>query len=122
MLVNHRHIFVTVVAATVLTSAIFAQEVASPKATAEVHESASEIERTKGPKKKRRGDAAVKAKQRQRYLRAIMKKLGIGDGSVIADIGAGDGRDSWVFADVVGASGRVYAEEIDLSELRSIRL
>ena len=121
MLLNHRHIFVTVAAATVLTSAIFAQEVASPKATAEVQKKASEIERTKDPEKKRRDDA-VKAKQRQQYLRAIVKKLGIGEGSVIADIGAGDGRDSWVFADVVGASGRVYAEEIDLSELRSIRL
>jgi len=45
-------------------------------------------------------------------LLAIMEKLEIGEGSVIADIGAGNGRDSWVFADVVGSSGRVYSEEI----------
>ena len=112
MFVNRRNIFVTIAAAALLASAIFAQELATPEAPAEVREKASDIEPGQGAPQKRGGDAAVKGKQRQQYLRAITEKLGIGEGSVIADIGAGDGRDTWVFADVVGAKGRVYAEEI----------
>ncbi len=52
------------------------------------------------------------AKKRATSLQAIMERLDIGEGATIADIGAGNGRDSWVFADVVGKDGRVYAEEI----------
>jgi len=49
---------------------------------------------------------------RAQSLRKIAAKLEIGPGNVIADIGAGKGRDTWIFADVVGSSGKVYAEEI----------
>lgn len=116
MLMNCRRVFLIVAAATVFTSTIFAQEVArpkaAPKAAAEVRDKASENERSKAKAKKRRADAAAKAKKRRQHLLAVMEKLNIGEGSVIADIGAGNGRDSWVFAEVVGASGRVYSEEI----------
>lgn len=61
---------------------------------------------------KRKAAATKKAKQRAKALRAIMASLNVGGGATIADIGAGKGRDSWVFADIVGKSGTVYSEEI----------
>ena len=33
-------------------------------------------------------------------------------GQAVADIGAGKGEDTWVFAEIVGPTGKVYAEEI----------
>jgi ubiquinone/menaquinone biosynthesis C-methylase UbiE len=42
-------------------------------------------------------------------------------GAIVADIGAGDGSYSFVAAELVGASGRVYAVEIDKDKLRDIR-
>ena len=42
-------------------------------------------------------------------------------GTVVADIGAGDGTYSFVAAEKVGPSGRVYATEIDLEKLKSLK-
>jgi len=54
----------------------------------------------------------VKPANRADSLVAITSHLGVNTGSVIADIGAGRGRDSWVFARIVANTGRVFAEEI----------
>ena len=42
-------------------------------------------------------------------------------GTVVADIGAGDGTYSFETAKIVGASGRVYATEIDEAKLKELR-
>ncbi len=42
-------------------------------------------------------------------------------GTVVADIGAGDGMYSFVAAEKVGPLGRVYATEIDLEKLKSLK-
>jgi ubiquinone/menaquinone biosynthesis C-methylase UbiE len=42
-------------------------------------------------------------------------------GFVVADIGAGDGRFAFAAAEKVGATGRVYATEIDQDELKKMR-
>lgn len=42
-------------------------------------------------------------------------------GTVVADIGAGDGRYSFAAAEIVGASGKVFATEIDEEKLRTLR-
>ena len=68
--------------------------------------------RTASPKKpNRRADS----------LRAIMEQLNLGKGSAVADIGAGRGRDSWVFAEIVGKDGLVYAEEIVQASVNSLK-
>ncbi len=61
---------------------------------------------------KKKAAAAKKAEQRKTALQAIMASLNVGPGATIADIGAGKGRDTWVFADIVGKLGTVYSEEI----------
>lgn len=42
-------------------------------------------------------------------------------GTVVADIGAGDGKYSFAAAEVVGSSGKVFATEIDKAKLAEIR-
>jgi ubiquinone/menaquinone biosynthesis C-methylase UbiE len=42
-------------------------------------------------------------------------------GTIVADIGAGDGEYSFLAAEKVGPSGRVYATEIDQDKLKSLR-
>jgi ubiquinone/menaquinone biosynthesis C-methylase UbiE len=42
-------------------------------------------------------------------------------GSIVADVGAGDGTYSFVAAQKVGPSGRVYATEIDTEKLKNLR-
>ena len=60
-------------------------------------------------------------KQRVAALQAIAKRLGVGAGATIADIGAGSGRDTWTFADIVGEGGKVFAEEIDDGKTKEIQ-
>ena len=43
------------------------------------------------------------------------------EGTVVADIGAGDGTYSFLAAEKVGPSGRVYATEIDQEKLQGIK-
>lgn len=100
-----------------IASVPIAQEVASPEPT---DQKVSSEKKAKSAKK-RRADAAAKAKKRAEYLRVIMTKLDIGDGATVADIGAGDGRDSWVFADVVGTNGKVYSEEIAEDKVKGLK-
>lgn len=59
------------------------------------------------------GGETIKPANRPDSVRTLTAHLGVGKGSVIADIGAGRGRDTWVFADIVGKAGTVFAEEID---------
>ena len=47
-------------------------------------------------------DARIKPKTRADAVRALVSHLGLGKRAVIADIGAGNGKDTWVFADIVG--------------------
>ena len=42
-------------------------------------------------------------------------------GTIVADIGAGDGNYSFAAAEIVGPTGRVYATEIDTDKLKQIR-
>jgi ubiquinone/menaquinone biosynthesis C-methylase UbiE len=42
-------------------------------------------------------------------------------GTIVADVGAGDGSFSFVAAEKVGPTGRVYATEIDTDKLKQIR-
>lgn len=51
----------------------------------------------------------------------VFAALEIGEGSHVADIGAGSGYFTVRLADQVGSSGRVYAVEIDESSLRRLR-
>lgn len=53
-------------------------------------------------------------------VRKLAARVGIREGSVVADIGAGNGQDSWVFAEIVGLSGTVYAEEITDKLVKSL--
>jgi len=62
----------------------------------------------------------VKPANRADSVRALVSHLGLGEGSVIADIGAGNGKDTWVFAEIVGETGKVYAEEIDENKVKSL--
>ena len=43
-------------------------------------------------------------------------------GTIVADVGAGDGTYSFVAAQKVGPSGRVYATEIDTEKLKNLRV
>ena len=56
---------------------------------------------------------AEKPKNLAGSVKALCTHLGVGKGSRIADVGAGRGEVSWLFARVVGEEGKVYAEEID---------
>ncbi|HEY2665094.1 MAG TPA: methyltransferase domain-containing protein [Candidatus Binataceae bacterium] len=47
--------------------------------------------------------------------------LGLGPGSVVAEVGAGKGKLSQIMAEKVGYSGRVYATEIDQTRLAELR-
>jgi len=50
----------------------------------------------------------------------VMDALGVSQGSVVADIGAGNGYFSFHLADRVGPAGRVYAVEINENDLGQI--
>ena len=62
----------------------------------------------------------AKPKDRTGSLHAIVSHLGLGKGSVVADIGAGGGKDTWVFAEIIGETGMVYAEEITENKVKSL--
>jgi ubiquinone/menaquinone biosynthesis C-methylase UbiE len=61
-----------------------------------------------------RGDAAVE-------IRRLAELMGWKAGTVVADIGAGDGKYTFAAAGRVGASGKVYATEIDAKKLAELR-
>ena len=65
-------------------------------------------------------NTTTKPETRADAVRALVSHLGLNEGSVIADIGAGNGKDTWVFAEIVGETGKVYAEEIDENKVKSL--
>jgi predicted methyltransferase len=67
------------------------------------------------------GSKTAKPSNRTDSVRALVRHLGLGEGSVIADIGAGGGRDTWVFADIVGGTGMVFTEEIEENKVKSLK-
>jgi len=87
---------------------------------------ASPLDAQRNEKQSRQAKPARKrqrenAEQRAESLQKICQKLYVGSGDVIADIGAGNGRDTWTFAEIVGDSGKVYAEEIEDGKVESLR-
>jgi predicted methyltransferase len=60
------------------------------------------------------------SKARAESLRSLAERLEVRPGATVADIGAGKGRDTWVFAEIVGKQGRVYAVEIDQNDVKDI--
>jgi SAM-dependent methyltransferase len=63
----------------------------------------------------------VRPENRAAAVRALVSHVGLGEGSVIADVGAGNGRDTWVFAEIAGETGKVFAEEIDENKVKSLK-
>jgi predicted methyltransferase len=61
-----------------------------------------------------RGDAGEE-------VRRLAELMGWKAGTVVADIGAGDGKYTFVAVERVGASGKVYATEIDAKKLAELR-
>jgi len=61
-----------------------------------------------------RGDAADEVKK-------LAELMGWRAGTVVADIGAGDGKYTFAAVERVGAAGRVYATEIDAKKLGELR-
>ena len=51
----------------------------------------------------------------------LAKLMGWKEGTIVADIGAGDGEYSFVAVEHVGASGKVFSTEIDKAKLKEIR-
>ena len=76
---------------------------------------------TKDVSAERNNLGSAKPKNRAESVRAIVSHLGLGEGSVVADIGAGGGQDTWVFASIVGEKGTVFAEEIVESKVKSLK-
>lgn len=111
---------VTALIAFSVSSAVPAVE--SPPVTADTV--APDKECQEAPKKddrKPNADSAAKAKRRAASLHAIMEQLGLGKGAAVADIGAGNGQDTWVFAKIVGPQGAVYSEEIAEDKVTSLK-
>lgn len=98
--------------------------IAAEKPPAEANPAVSAKARPKSPPKdgrKPRAESPEEAKKRAEALHAIMARLGVGQGATVADVGAGKGRDSWVFAEVVGHDGAVYSEEITEENVNSLK-
>lgn len=60
------------------------------------------------------------SKARAASLRRLADRLEVRPGATVADVGAGKGRDAWVFAEAVGEQGCVYAVEIDQNDVKTI--
>ncbi|RMF93085.1 MAG: methyltransferase domain-containing protein [Planctomycetota bacterium] len=85
-------------------------------ATLMVGSVAAEQQRPSRPPRAGQNSAA-----RAEALRTICRLLDIGEGATIADIGAGRGIDTWVFAEIVGEKGKVFSEEISEDLVRGLR-
>ncbi len=66
------------------------------------------------------GAESPRAANRGDSIKALCDRLKVGAGSVIADVGCGDGPDSIVFAAAVGERGTVLAQEIDAAKLQKV--
>ena len=65
--------------------------------------------------------APARPKDRAASAAAILSHLGVGEGAVVADVGAGKGDDTWTFAKIVGEKGTVYAEEISDGSVKALK-
>lgn len=72
-------------------------------------------------KSKSKASRAAKANKRAKSLRALAAHLGITEGSTVADIGAGNGQDTWTFAEMVGEKGGVLAQEVVESKVKLLQ-
>jgi predicted methyltransferase len=61
------------------------------------------------------------SKERAESLRKVFSHLGLGKGSAVADIGAGRGQDTWVFASLVGETGTVFSQEVEEGKVESLK-
>ncbi len=66
-------------------------------------------------------EEVARPKDRAESIRSLTARLGIGEGATIVDLGAGRGHDTWLFAGVVGPTGRVYAQDITNRSIESIK-
>jgi predicted methyltransferase len=96
------------------SSAVRAAENASAKPTVEPA-LAPPTEKDKPSQK-----TPAKKQDRAPSVTGLMSLLGLGEGAVIADIGAGNGEDTWLFAKLVGSAGKVFAEEIGDGKVKSL--
>jgi predicted methyltransferase len=62
-----------------------------------------------------------RAGERREEIERTIEVVGLKAGDVVAEIGAGNGRFSLRFAEVVGPEGRVYANELDADGVERIR-
>ena len=78
-------------------------------------------------KKSQRATVSRPRQRRRNVLRIVLRRpalaarLHITTGQAVADIGAGKGEDSWVFAEIVGPTGKVYAEEITEDLVKALK-
>jgi predicted methyltransferase len=63
---------------------------------------------------------STKPSSRAESVHALLSFLSLGEGSVVADIGAGGGTDTWTFANIVGKKGLVFAQEISGSKVKKL--
>jgi len=70
--------------------------------------------------KKSKPSRAAKASKRVKSLRGLVAHLGLTEGSAVADIGTGNGQDAWVFAEIVGEKGTVFAQEVVESKVQLV--
>jgi ubiquinone/menaquinone biosynthesis C-methylase UbiE len=115
---------ILLLAASLIPLRAIGQEAASPPQQHESREkedSQKRAAREKEEAQKRAARQQQDAERRAEALRALARRLDVGPASVIADIGAGNGRDTWVFAEIVGEGGKVYAEEIEEGKTKSLK-
>lgn len=63
---------------------------------------------------------STKPSNRAESVRALLSFLSLDEGSVVADIGAGGGTDTWTFANIVGKKGLVFAQEISEGKVKKL--
>jgi len=68
-----------------------------------------------------RGDAAGEIGRLAELMGWKVPRSAGATGTVVADIGAGDGRYTFAAREIVGAAGRVFATEIDTKKLGELR-
>lgn len=64
---------------------------------------------------------AEKPTNTQESLKALLAHLKVGTGATVAEIGAGRGNETIIFAEIVGPEGKVYSEEIDKGKVDQLK-
>jgi predicted methyltransferase len=95
--------------------------VSAQRETAEQAAVEGAVQKEASAPKQKAAEAPAKPKNREESLHALVEHLGVDKGAVIADVGAGRGNDSWVFAEIVGKDGKVYSEEIGEGTVDSLK-